>query len=68
LDKPVKWDTTKVDIVLFVAINKEDSYDLTEFLKNIYSCFDDDVFLEELRRENDEEKIKETLYEKCIEF
>lgn len=68
LDKPIRWDTTIVDIVLFIAISKADSYQLTDLLKNIYSCFDNDMFLEELRAEDEEEKIKEILYQKCIEL
>jgi mannitol/fructose-specific phosphotransferase system IIA component (Ntr-type)/cellobiose-specific phosphotransferase system component IIB len=68
LDKPIKWDTTMVDVVLFIALSKADSYQLTDLLKNIYSCFDNDTFLEELRAENDMKKIKEILYEKCIEI
>lgn len=68
LDKPIRWDTTMVDIVLFIAISKSDSYQLTDLLKNIYSCLDYDAFLDELRAEKDSEKIKDILYEKCIEI
>lgn len=68
LDNPIKWDTTMVDIVLFIAISKSDSYHLTDLLKKIYSCFDNDIFLKDLRQEIHEEKIREILYKKCIEF
>ncbi len=49
LKKPIKWDETNVDILVFVLINKKDIEWVSNILRPLYSRFSDDIFLQTIR-------------------
>ena len=66
LDEPISWDTTKVDIVVFISVNENDANWVTKTLKSVYSCFDNDDLLHEIRSINSKRDIKNLLYKEVL--